>query len=161
MPWRLVSCARILLDHVSGYEGVNVLVADYDRWSRLCVSGVLSTAGFSVDEASNGMSALRLARHTRPHVVIVGHDLPEIAPSDLVGLLRSDPRTRDAAVLQLSPARGGGVDADGTISLPCGPIELFTSVLKALAARHSQLLEDAAPKVEQPLGRTSRVPAAV
>ena len=127
----------ILDHHVSGYRGVNVLIADYDRWSRLCVSGALSTAGFSVEEASNGMSALRLARDTRPHVVIVGRDLPEIAPTDLVGLLRADPRTHDAAVLQVSHTREGAVEADGTISLPCMPIELFTSVLEALASRQA------------------------
>ena len=65
----------------------------------------------------------------------------EIAPTDLVGLLRSDPRTRDTAVLQLSPAQGGQVDADGTIIVPCLPTELFTSVLDALAARHTELNE--------------------
>ena len=138
-----------------------MLVADYDRWSRLCVSGVLSTAGFSVDEASNGMSALRRARDTRPHVVIVGRDLPEISPTDLVGLLRSDPRTRDTAVLQLSPGTDHRVDADGTISLPCLPIELFTSVLEALAARHSELSEPAAPSLTRASGRGPRVAAAV
>ena len=136
---------------MSGYNGVNVLVADYDRWSRLCVSGVLSTAGFSVDEASNGMSALRLARHTRPHVVILGRDLPEIAPTDLVGLLRSDPRTRDTAVLQLSPAHDGQVDADGTISLPCLPIEL-ASILDPIRIHISQ----SARILDAKIGATSR-----
>jgi len=146
---------------VSGYEGVNVLIADYDRWSRLCVSGVLSTAGFSVEEASNGMSALRLARDTQPQVVIVGRDLPEIAPPDLVGLLRSDPRTRDTAVLQLAPASGDGVDVDGIINLPCRPIELFTSVLQAVAARNSELTAPVAAGVERSLGRNARVAAVV
>jgi DNA-binding response OmpR family regulator len=124
---------------------VNVLIADYDRWSRLCVSGALSTAGFRVEEASNGMSALRLARDTQPQVVIVGRDLPEIPPVDLVGLLRADPRTQDAAVLQVSPDREALVEADGTISLPCPPIELFTSVLDALASRHAELSAPEAP----------------
>jgi two-component system, sensor histidine kinase len=142
---------------VSGYEGVNVLIADYDRWSRLCVSGVLSTAGFSVEEASNGMSALRLARDTQPQVVIVGRDLPEIAAPDLVGLLRADPRTRDTAVLQLAPASGDGVDADGTIDLPCMPIELFTSVLQAVAARNSELTAPATAAKVPALATTVRL----
>ena len=101
-------------------------------------------------QCSNGMSALRLARDTRPHVVILGRDLPEIAPTDLVGLLRSDPRTRDTAVLQLSPAQGGQVDADGTIIVPCLPTELFTSVLDALAARHTELNEPEASSLVTP-----------
>jgi CheY-like chemotaxis protein len=146
---------------VSGYEGVHVLVADYDRWGRRCVSDVLSTAGFRVEEASNGMSALRLARDAQPQVVIVGRDLPEIAPPDLVGLLRSDPRTRDTAVLQLAPAEGDGVDADGTINLPCGPIELFTSVLQAVAARNSELTTPVAAAVERSFGRNARLAAVV
>jgi DNA-binding response OmpR family regulator len=138
---------------------VNVLIADYDRWSRLCVSGALSTAGFSVEEASNGMSALRLARDTRPHVVIVGRDLPEIAPTDLVGLLRADPRTHDAAVLQLSHNPESAVEADGTISLPCMPIELFTSVLEALASRQAGRAAPEATHV--PPALAPRVAAAV
>ncbi len=146
---------------MSGYEGVNVLIADYDRWSRLCVSGVLSTAGFSVEEASNGMSALRLARDTQPQVVIVGRDLPEIAPPDLVGLLRSDPRTRETAVLQLAPAGGDGVDADGTLNMPCLPVELFTSVLRAVAARNSELTAPVAAAVDHSFGRDARVAAVI
>jgi CheY-like chemotaxis protein len=129
--------AGILDDHVGEYEGVNILVADHNRWSRLCVASVLTTAGFCVEEASNGMTALRMACDVKPHVVIVGPELPEIAAADLVGLLRSDPRTRDAAVVQVAPAETG-CDADVAITLPCSPIELFTSVVDALAARHAR-----------------------
>ena len=125
------------------------------------MSGVLSTAGFSVEEASNGMSALRLARDTRPQVVIVGRDLPEIAPTDLVGLLRADPRTQDAAVLQVSHERDALTEADGTISLPCMPIELFTSVLDALASRQAELSAPEAPRLRPALGTAHRVAAAV
>jgi CheY-like chemotaxis protein len=109
---------------VSGFEGVSVLVADYDRWTRLSVTSMLTTAGFSVQEASNGMSALRMARAGAPDVVMLGPELPEIATDDLVHLLRSDSRTRDVAVVPLP--------------LRYTPIELVAAIVGAVDKRRSR-----------------------
>jgi CheY-like chemotaxis protein len=149
--WR----AWILDDHVSGFEGVNVLIADNDRWNRHCAASILSTAGFTVDQASNGMSALRVARDVKPHVVVVAPGLPEIAAAELVGLLRSDPQTRDAALVQLASDEAQP-QADAAVRLPYSPIELFTSVVDALAARRARLATSAiAPR--RPAGRKPKV----
>jgi CheY-like chemotaxis protein len=158
-PGGLVTRAWILVGHVSGHHRVSVLVAAYDRWSRLCVSGVLRAGGLSVHEASNGMSALRLARDVRPQVIILGPELPEIAPADLIGLLRSDPRTRDAAVVQLAPDTDAGVGVDANSRLPHRPIELFNSVLEALAARHIEPSAPAAARPRRALASTPRLAA--
>src|SRR3989442_8518260 len=109
---------------VSGFERLKVLVADSDRWTRLSVTSMLATAGFSVQEASNGMSALRMACAVAPDVVMLGSELPEIASDELVDLLRSDSRTRDVAVVPLS--------------LPCSPIELVATIAGAIDERRSR-----------------------
>lgn len=109
---------------MSGFEGVSVLVADYDRWTRLSVTSMLTTAGFTVQEASNGMSALRRARAGAPDVVMLGSELPEIASDELVHLLRSDSRTRDVAVVPLP--------------LRCTPIELVATIVGAVDERRSR-----------------------
>jgi CheY-like chemotaxis protein len=108
---------------VSGFERVSVLVADYDRWTRLSVTSMLATAGFSVQEASNGMSALRMAWAAAPDVVMVGPELPEIASDELAHLLRSDSRTRNVAVVPLS--------------MPCTPMELVTTIVGAIDEQRS------------------------
>jgi CheY-like chemotaxis protein len=99
---------------------IRALVADHDRWTRLSVSDLLGDAGFAVDEASNGMAALRLAAADPPQIVLIGHDLPEVSAADVAETLRSDPRTRHTAVVQVRDF------AD--------PIELLAAVLSSLEA---------------------------
>jgi CheY-like chemotaxis protein len=90
-----------------------VLVAHTDRWTRLVVRDVVVEAGSTVVEASNGMSALRLAQQTQPDLVLLGPTLSEIEPGEVLGLLRADMPTRGIPVLMLratghraAPARG-------------------------------------------------------
>jgi DNA-binding response OmpR family regulator len=49
-----------------------VLVAHTNQRMRLLVRGVLTEAGSTVIEASNGMSALRLGHPTQPDLVLLG-----------------------------------------------------------------------------------------
>ena len=86
-----------------------VLVAHTDRWTRLLVRDVVVEAGSTVVEASNGMSALRLAQQTQPDLVLLGPTLSEIQPGEVLGLLRSELPTRGIPVLMLrakGPMRG-------------------------------------------------------
>jgi hypothetical protein len=73
-------------------------------------------------------------------------------------MLRSDPRTRDAAVVQLAPAEAQP-DADAAVRLPCSPIELFTSVVDALAARQAQHTAPTATRQRATVGGEPRVAA--
>ncbi len=115
----------------SGLQNLNVMVVDFDRWTRLHVTAALDELGVSVAEASNGVSALRRALADAPHVMIVGSRLPELGASELMDGLRSDPRTRHTAVVGLANV----VDGDADLQLPCTPRELLASVATALEAR--------------------------
>ena len=91
---------------------MRVLVVHHDRWARLVLADVLAGAGFGVAEASNGMTALRLAAQMRPDVVVLGTALPELAAHDVRTALRADPETRRIGVFVLrerTAARGGSV----------------------------------------------------
>jgi DNA-binding response OmpR family regulator len=112
-------------------ERISVLIADYDPWTRLSVSSPLGEAGFAVREASNGMSALRSAVAAPPHVVVVGPQLSEIATAEVVRSLRSDPRTRNTALILIGD-EDAALEVDASIKLPCNPIELLASVMRAL-----------------------------
>jgi CheY-like chemotaxis protein len=82
---------------------------------------MLSDAGFVVEAASNGMAALRSAAADPPQIVLVGLDLPEISAADVADTLRTDPRMRHTAVVQVRDF--------------ANPIELLATVLSALEAR--------------------------
>src|SRR2546430_5073216 len=89
------------------------------------MSSMLAEAGFEVAEASNGMSAMRMALEAQPNIVVIGPGLPEIAPADVMRSLHSDLRMRRTAVVQ--------------VDNPCSAIELLATVVSALEARHSDL----------------------
>ena len=66
-----------------------VLVAHNDRWTRHQVREVLTHAGSTVIEASNGMSALRQAQRSQPDLVLLGPSLSEIDAGEVLTLLAS------------------------------------------------------------------------
>ncbi len=88
------------------------------------MSSMLAEAGFEVAEASNGMSALRMALEAQPQIVVIGRGLPEISAADVMRTLHSDHRMRHTAVVQ--------------VVNPCNAIELLATVVSALEARHTE-----------------------
>jgi CheY-like chemotaxis protein len=129
---------------VSNPKPIRVLVADHDRWTRFSITNVLRETGFGIHEASNGMSALRMAAEASPQIVLIGQQLPEISVVEVVRTLRADRRTRHAAVVQCQTDRQAslitpGVDVDGRLHLPCSPIDLLATLVNALEARRSEV----------------------
>jgi CheY-like chemotaxis protein len=124
-------------------NSVSVLVADHDTWARRSVSDVLTQAGFRVEQASNGMSALRMAQRLEPQLVLLGRSLPEIDTADVVQVLRNDHRTRNTAIV--SPDRK--LNVDGWFNQGCSPVELVATAIHALEAPRAggQALAAAAP----------------
>ncbi len=124
---------------VSGRERISVLVADHDKWTRLNLSTMLDDAGFLVEQASNGISAVRIAEIAQPHIVLLRHNLPELGAVDVLHLLRTDRRTRHCAVLQLQDyaIADDELDSDGLLNLPCHPVDLLATVVDALESRHA------------------------
>src|SRR5712691_7028311 len=124
---------------VSGRERISVLVADHDKWTRLNLSTMLDEAGFQVEQASNGVSAVRIAEIAQPQIVLLRHNLPELGAVDVLYMLRTDRRTRHCAVLQLQDCTiaDDELDSDGLLNLPCHPVELLATVVDALETRHA------------------------
>src|SRR5438067_10561336 len=120
---------------MDGDERVSALVADHNRWNRQNLTSVLVEAGMSVTEASNGVSALRLAVELVPQIVVIGPELPEMGAADLARGLRSDPATRHTAIVGVHNV----VDADASLDLPCKSVELLATVVEALQVRRQEL----------------------
>jgi DNA-binding NtrC family response regulator len=104
---------------------LGALVVAHDRWTRESVAGTLEEAGFTVQQASNGVSALRIVGRDVPQIVVIGEDLSELSAADLANSIQSDPRTRHAALVE--------VGSDGAST----PVELLAAVVSALESRYA------------------------
>ena len=115
-----------------------VLVADDEKNIVQLVRLYLSTEGFAVKSASDGVAALELFRRVRPALVILDVMLPQLDGWDVLRRIRSDSRT---PVIMLS-ARTEDVDkvvglelgADDYVTKPFNPKEL-TARVRAILRR--------------------------
>ena len=117
---------------------LGALVAAHDRWTRHSVSAILEDAGFAVQQASNGVAALRIAGRDTPEVVVIARDLAELSPADVASSLRADPRTRHAAlVVEVGTEAAAGPATDASVGEVSNPVELLEALLTALEARQA------------------------
>jgi CheY-like chemotaxis protein len=118
------------------------------------MSTMLREAGFAVEEASNGMSALRIVAAAPPHIVLLGQALPELDAAEFVRALHTDPRTRHVAVVQLGPD-DRQVDVDGRCELSSNSIEVMATVISALETRRARLRRNSLHAVRGPAAQPS------
>jgi CheY-like chemotaxis protein len=92
----------------------------------------LTHAGFTVDEAHNGLQALERAFEAVPDVVVTDLNIPGIDGFELTRRLKQDPRTRDVPVLAVTgyaafasdPGRARRAGCDAVLPKPCTPDDL-------------------------------------
>ena len=122
-----------------------ILHVDDDEANRYAVTRSLVKAGFTVTEAADGTTALRLAAG-RPDLIILDVRLPDIDGFEVCRRLKADARTADVPVLHLSAslttgeAKAHGLDggADAYLVRPVEPVELVATVRALLRARASE-----------------------
>jgi signal transduction histidine kinase/DNA-binding response OmpR family regulator len=113
-----------------------VLNVDDNAANRYVKSRVLRQAGFQVLEAATGESALRLAVDSRPDLVLLDINLPDISGLDVARRLRQDPQTRGIPIIHISAtfvtprdeATSRESGADFYLPEPVGPDELKAAV---------------------------------
>lgn len=116
---------------MNGLSTLSVMVVDPDPWTRHLITSALNESGVQVRHASNGMTALRLALASAPHVMLLGSALPELSTTELIGTLRSEARTSQTAIVGLPEVRG----ADAELRLPCTSLEVLATLVEALESR--------------------------
>jgi CheY-like chemotaxis protein len=87
----------------------NVLVVDDEEDIRNLANTILQHAGYSVTLAGNGEEAIRIALRTRPDIILMDVVMPGKTGFDTCRILKSNPSTRDIAVVIFS-ALGREVD---------------------------------------------------
>lgn len=118
-----------------------ILVVDDDPGIVKVVRAYLEKAGFQVLVAYDGKKALHIARHDKPHLVILDLMLPEMDGWDVCRALR---RESDVPIIMLT-ARVEDTDkliglelgADDYVTKPFSPRELVARVKAALRRLHA------------------------
>ena len=79
-----------------------VLVVEDDPETRQYYLQILSSEGFSTEDAHNGLQALEKARVLSPDLVLTDIAVPGIDGIELCRRLRAEPRTRDISLLAVT-----------------------------------------------------------
>jgi two-component system chemotaxis response regulator CheY len=114
-----------------------VLVADGSRDTRDLYGLVLTTAGFQVIEAEDGLSAIALARAAAPDAIVIDLDLPQMSGLDAIKLLRAEAGTSRTPILaftahgEAAAAEAIRYGADAHRRKPCFP-EAFLEALRSI-----------------------------
>jgi PAS domain S-box-containing protein len=137
---------RILLDRIGrilARDGrPSVLIAEPDPDARGRLADRLRSAGFSVLQAQDGFEAIELARAESPGLALLNVRLPGISGIRVLQALRSEPETREMAVVMLTDqfpsdeAPHSVIEELGAqlLSQPCGAVELARAIADGLGA---------------------------
>jgi CheY-like chemotaxis protein len=127
------------------HEAARILNVNGNDANRHAIGQILKLAGFDVAEAATGTEALSQVV-SRPDLVILDVQLPDMNGLEVCRRIKNDPRTRSIPVLHLSgkyfPARerapGLESGADGFLVLPVEQPELLSTVRNLLRLRDAR-----------------------
>jgi two-component system phosphate regulon response regulator PhoB len=116
-----------------------VLIADDQATMRQLVRLTLETGRFEIFEATDGDTALEVARRERPDLVFLDWTMPGLPGVEVCRALRADP-AHDAMRIVMLTARSQSEDreaaravgADDYITKPFSPIQLLEKVRDVL-----------------------------
>lgn len=116
-----------------------ILVVERDPHVRVLETFFLTEAGYAVEFADDGASALEKARTLRPDLLITEIMVPALDGLSLCRHLKEDPETRGIMVLIFSiltaSARARDAGADAFLRKPLAEQKLVDTVRQLLARR--------------------------
>jgi CheY-like chemotaxis protein len=110
---------------------LRVLIAADDAWVRVMLADALVAVGCSVEQVSNGLSALRRATATLPDIALLSPRLPELDAEDVRRALRSAVRTRHIAVVVIDPLAMLAAPVEALVDVRAAPVEALVGVRAA------------------------------
>lgn len=125
-----------------GQPAPRILVVEDDVHTRRINVLALSSAGYGIEEAADGATAIRAARESRPDLIVLDIALPGITGLAVLETLRNEMGPAAPPVIVLSAramrddfeaARRAGCDA--YLAKPIDPFDLVHEVGRLLAAR--------------------------
>src|SRR5438270_421132 len=123
-----------------------VLIVEDDEGIREMLKYNLSTAGFSVHEASDGASGLRTARTASPDLILLDLMLPGMSGFDLCRALRKSSRV---PIIMITAK---DAEIDKIVGLELGADDYITKPfsIREVLARVNAVLRRAAPDADEP-----------
>jgi PAS domain S-box-containing protein len=127
-----------------------ILVVDDDGIRRRATVRLLRSAGYQVVEAATGNDGLRLARESRPDLVLLDRVLPDADGADICQRIKSEWAPVHVFIVLMSAIKISGDDqadglgqgvaggADGYIALPIGNRELLARVEALLRIQRAE-----------------------
>lgn len=114
----------------------SVLIVDDDPFIRKLIATTLEdVAGFELVEAANGREAVEAAARTRPELVFLDIEMPEVDGLEACRRLRAAPDTARATIVMLTAAAGDAAERDAEtagadlfLTKPFSPLELLNLV---------------------------------
>ena len=106
-------------DEIIGLTMTKILLVDDSKFLRLATERALVRAGYQVCTASDGESALDVARKNLPDLILLDMLLPKMAGPDVMKALKKDPATAGIAVIVLtglSPKNAARLQQDGAFA---------------------------------------------
>ena len=118
-----------------------ILIVDDEEKVRKLVEVTLSVGGLEILHASSGDEALRVARESRPDIILLDIMMPGALDGfDVCRVLKDDPDTKDIYVIMLTAKgqeadrkRGLALGADDYFVKPFSPMELMDKIDAILA----------------------------
>jgi CheY-like chemotaxis protein len=79
-----------------------ILVVDDNEDLRRIVASMLTYFGYEISEAATGSQAIEKAIFTRPSLILMDIDLPDITGLEAAQLIRNEPRTAHIPIIGCS-----------------------------------------------------------
>ena len=118
-------------------ERRQILIVDDYPGARYLRSRILSDGGYEVLEAGTGAEALNVARASKPSLILLDVNLPDMSGFDVCERLKQDPETAAIPVIQITGAwlseqdrqRGLASGAEAYLVEPVDDVTLLRSVV--------------------------------
>ncbi|HET8668635.1 MAG TPA: response regulator, partial [Terriglobales bacterium] len=132
-----------------------ILVVDDTEAVRYATARILRRAGFEVDEAEDGASALRAVNRSKPDMVVLDVKLPDMSGFEVCHRIKSDPASTSLPILHVSAmcidsgSKVAGLDAgaDAYLTHPVSDDELLATINALLRIRRAE--EEALKQAEE------------
>ncbi|HWB80204.1 MAG TPA: response regulator [Nannocystaceae bacterium] len=121
-------------------SGARILVVDDNATNTKLLTFILGTRGYDVRSAEEAEGALRIIAEFEPVLILMDIQLPGMDGLTLTRLIKSNPKTRDIAVIAVTAAAMKGDDerareagCDAYITKPIDVRELSARVRELVA----------------------------